>query len=286
MHIHEAITQFGRYLHMRGRSVGTQRSYGYLLEQYGRWLASHQLAWHAATSDQIESFLEEYRESHSRTSTALFATCLRSFYRWARRKRLVAANPTDELEEITRDRPAPRAIDDGTIRALLAALDTLTGTEGRRNRMIVRMFLFTGLRLSELAGLDRRDLDMDAKTIIVRHAKGGRQRIIAIPEVFHKDLQVWGLPESGPLWRCSRGRLSAAAISEMFRRVVRDELGMRGITAHVLRHTHATKLRRAGADLRGIQTQLGHSKPETTAVYTAVYDEELHEAVNRLTADW
>ena len=286
MHIHEAITQFGRYLHMRGRSVGTQRSYGYLLEQYGRWLASHQLAWHAATSDQIESFLEEYRVTHSRTSTALFATCLRSFYRWARRKRLVAANPTDELEDIARDRPAPRAIDDGSIRALLAALDTLTGTEGRRNRMIVRMFLFTGLRLSELAGLDRRDLDMDAKTIIVRKAKGGRQRIIAMPDVLHQDLVAWGLPESGPLWRCSRGRLSAAAISEMFRRVVRDELGMRGITAHVLRHTHATKLRRAGADLRGIQTQLGHSKPETTAVYTAVYDEELHEAVNRLTADW
>ena len=286
MHIHEAITQFGRYLHMRGRSFGTQRSYGYLLEQYGRWLAGQEVTWHAATSDQIESFLEEYRESHSRTSTALFATCLRSFYRWARRKKLVAANPTDELEEIARDRPAPRAIDDRTIRALLAALDTLSGTEGRRNRLIVRTFLFTGLRLSELAGLDRRDLDMDAKTIVVRHAKGGRQRIIAMPDVLHQDLVAWGLPESGPLWRCSRGRLSAAAISEMFRRVVRDELGMRGITAHVLRHTHATKLRRAGADLRGIQTQLGHSKPETTAIYTAVYDEELHEAVNRLTADW
>jgi site-specific recombinase XerD len=280
------FTQFGRYLHMRGRSFGTQRSYGYLLEQYARWLASQKLTWHGVTSNDIETFLEEYRESHSRTSTALFATCLRSFYRWARRKRLVPSNPTDEIEDIARDRPAPRAIDDKSIRTLLAALDTLTGTEGKRNRIIVRTFLFTGLRLSELAGLDRRDVDMDAKTIVVRHAKGGRQRIIAMPDVLHQDLVAWGLPESGPIWRCSRGRLTAAAISEMFRRVVQDELGNHDVTAHVLRHTHATKLRREGADLRGIQTQLGHSKPETTAIYTAVYDEELHEAVNRLTGAW
>lgn len=197
MHLSQAINQFGRYQHMRGRSAGTQRSYGYLIEQYGRWLAAHSASWQAATGDQIESFLEEYREGHSRTSTALFATCLRSFYRWARRKRLVDANPTDELEEIERDRPAPRPISDSRVRELLAALDTLSGTEGRRNRLIVRTFLYTGLRLSELAGLDRSDLDMDARTITVRHAKGGRQRIIAMSDVIYDDLTSWGLPEKG-----------------------------------------------------------------------------------------
>lgn len=283
MHISEAIKQFGRYQHMRGRAAGTQRSYGYLLAQYGRWLAAHKLSWQKITGRQIESFLEEYRESHSRTSTALFATCLGSFYRWARRRQLVTANPMDEIEDIERDRPAPRALPDHRVRQLLAALDKLSA----RDRLIVRTFLYTGLRLAELAGLGRSDLDMDARTITVRHAKGGRERIIAMAAVLHADLLTWpDLPESGPLWRCARGRLSAAGISEMFRREIQGRLGYEEVTAHVLRHTHATKLRRTGADLRGIQTHLGHARPETTAIYTAVYDDELHRAVDRLTADW
>ena len=72
----------------------------------------------------------------------------------------------------------------------------------------------------------------------------------------------------------------------MFRREIQGRLGFEEVTAHVLRHTHGTKLRRAGADLREIQIQLGHSKPETTAIYTRVWDEELHSAVNRLNGDW
>lgn len=286
MHISEAIRQFNRYQTMRGRAAGTQRSYGYLIEQFGRWLAGQKISWQAVTIDTLESFLEEYRDGHSRTSTALISTCLRSFYRWARRKRHIPMNPADELEPIERDRPAGRALEDQRVRQLMAALDTLKGPEGRRNRIIVRFFLFSGLRLSELAGLDCSDLDMCARTILVRSAKGGRVRIVAMNDTLHADLSAWGLPSSGPLFVCSRGRLSAAGISEMFRKVVQRKLGFDGVTAHVLRHTHGTKLRRAGADLRGIQVQLGHQKPETTALYTTVYDEELHKAVNLLNNGW
>lgn len=286
MLIDDAITQYGRWQRTRGHSAGTERSYGYLLAQYGRWLASQDLQWQAVTVDHLESFLEDYRASHSKTSTALFGTCLRSFYKWARRRRLVTVNPAEELDPIGRDRPSARALHDWRVRDLLAALDTLTTPDGRRNRVIVRMFLFTGLRLSELAGLDRPDLDMDAKVITVRFAKGGRARVVAMNDTLHNDLVAWGLPESGPLFRCSRGRLTAAGISEMFRKVIQKQLGFDEVTAHVLRHTHGTKLRRQGADLRQIQTQLGHTKPETTAIYTRVWDEELHPAVNRLTDAW
>lgn len=286
MHLTEAVRQFGRYQRMRGRTPGTERSYGYLIEQWGRWLVAHGLNWDRVSGHQIESFLEEYRDGHSRTSTALFCTCLRSFYRWARRRRLIKRNPAEDVEPIARDRPQPRAIPDHRVRRLLAELDTLTSPEGPRNRIIVRMFLFTGLRLSELAALDSEDLDMDARTILVRQAKGGRTRIIAMNDTLHADLLRWGVPARGPLFVCSRGRLSAAAISEMFRQVVQGRLGFDEVTAHVLRHTHATKLRRRGADLRGIQVQLGHCKPETTAIYTRVYDEELHKAVNLLDGNW
>lgn len=112
MNLAEAIRAYGRNQRMRGRTPGTERSYGYLLEQYGRWLDGQGLQWDQVTEDAIESFLEEYREGHSRTSTALYSTCLRSFYRWARRKRHVAVNPAADIEPIARDRPQPRALPD------------------------------------------------------------------------------------------------------------------------------------------------------------------------------
>jgi site-specific recombinase XerD len=286
MDLMTAIRGFGRYQRMRGRTAGTQRSYGYLIEQFGRWLEGHRTSWQEVTLDQVEAFLEDYRADHSRTSTALFSTCLRSFYRWAKRKGHISANPTEDMEPIQRDRPQPRALSDSRVRQLLAALDTLEGEEGQRDRVVVRTFLFTGLRLAELAALDRRDLDMDARTIVVRAAKGGRTRTIAMNETLYNDLVEWGLPAKGPIFTCSRGRLSASGISEMFRREIQGRLGFEEVTAHVLRHSHGTKLRRAGADLREIQVQLGHVKLETTALYTRVWDEELHEAVNRLDNDW
>ena len=207
MELDTAITGFGRYQRMRGRTAGTERSYGYLIEQFGRWLHEQETEWDKVTAEQVETFLEEYRESHSRTSTALFSTCLRSFYRWAKRKRHIPDNPTEELEPIQRDMPQPRALSDSRVRELLAALDTLEGAEGKRDRIIVRTFLLTGLRLAELTALDRRDLDMDAHTIVVRAAKGGRTRVIAMNDTLHADLESWGLPAKGPIFLCSRGRL-------------------------------------------------------------------------------
>lgn len=284
MDLDTAITEFGRYLHMRGRMPGTERKYRYLLVQYGAWLGPR--AWEAATGLLLEAFLEEYSVAHSRSSTALMSTCLRSFYRWARRKRHVMVNPAEELETITRDHPAPRALSDQRVRELLAAIETFTNPEGARNRMIVRTFLFTGLRLAELAGMNREDLDMDARTITVTHAKGGTQRIIPINDTLYADLMQWGIPDSGAIFLCHKGRFEAEGISQMFRRIIQSRLGFHEVTAHVLRHTHATKLRRCGADLRQLQTQLGHELPETTAIYTKVYDEELHEVTNRLSGAW
>lgn len=286
MHLEEAIKKFGRYQRMRGRAAGTERSYGYLLQQWGRWLAAQGVDWSKAKLTHLEAFLEEYREEHSRTSTALFGTCLRSFYKWARRRKYVTSSPAAELEPIERERPQPRALPDGRVRALLAALETLTGAEGPRNRLIVRAYLFTGLRLSELASLRWPDVDMDAKTILVRSAKGGRQRIVAINSTLYADLLAWGPKPNGPIWICKRGAITAAGISEMFREVIQKELGFEGVTAHVLRHTHGTKLRRQGADMRAIQHSLGHAHTKTTALYTAVYDAELHAAVELLTDTW
>lgn len=290
MPLETAIEGFNRALHAAGRSAGTERSYGYLLKQWGRWLAVHDSSWSTATEDQVLDFVEEYAAAHSATSTALIGTCLRSFYRWAVRRRHVPSSPAAALEPGQRDRPLPRALPAWQVRRLLALLDEVADDdpEYRRNRLIVLVYLYSGLRLAELAKLTWDRVDIDAGVITVIKPKGKRDRQVPIHPKIREELRTWSLASagSGPLFLARNGSaLQAAGISEMFRRFVQGVLGI-DCTAHQLRHSFATELRRRGADLREIQKLLGHAKLDTTAIYTEVYDDDLQNAVNRLSKDW
>src|SRR4051794_17350101 len=183
MELDQAIVGFCRALRATGRSRGTERSYSYLLAQWGRWLKAAGTDWIAANEDQVDDFLEEYASSHDRTSTALFGTCLRSFYRWAVRRKHVTVSPAADLAPGERNRPLPRALPAWQIRRLLEKLDQIPFdldaselAEWERNRVIVLTYLYTGLRLSEGADLLWEWVDLDAAIITVVDGKGGRDR--------------------------------------------------------------------------------------------------------------
>jgi len=289
MDFDQAVNGFSRALRAAGRCASTERSYGYLLAQWGRWLDQRGAHWTGATDDQVQDFIEEYAQSHSRTSTALIGTCLRSFYRWAVRRRHVPSSPTAGLEVSRRDRPLPRALPAGKIRQLLARLDEMPGgldtdrrLEWERNRVIVRCYVFTGMRLAELAQLTREDLDIDAGSIRVM-GKGRRERFIPIHPAIAGDLGALA-SASGPLFPSRKGGpLSAAGISEMFRKFVCGQLEV-CCTPHQLRHSFASELRRQGVDLRVIQRLLGHAKLDTTAIYLNIDPDDLAGGILRL--DW
>ena len=286
MQLEEAVQAFCRTLHATGRSGGTERSYSYLLAQWGRWLDTSGLSWRGVTEAQLESFLEEYAQTHSAASTGLFATCLRSFYRWACRRRHVRCSPAENLDTVKRPRPLPRALPRWKVRSLLgkldqrpAGLDLDQRVEWNRNRLIVRAYLYTGLRLSELAGLSWDAVDLDARTLRVV-GKGNRERVIPLHPLLCDELAT--IAGDGPLFKSRRGgRLSPAGVSEMFRKFVRGQLEV-SCTAHQLRHTFATELRRRAVDLRAIQQLLGHANLNTTAIYTQVSPDDLTSAVDRL----
>lgn len=299
MHLDTAIEGFNRALHAAGRSAGTERSYGYLLKQWGRWLAAHDSSWSTATEDQVLDFIEEYAAAHSSSSTSLMGTCLRSFYSWAVRRRHVTSSPAAALEPGQRDRPLPRALPAWQVRRLLDQLDQVADGDGlddelaaeyQRNRLIVLVYLYTGLRLAELSKLTWDRVDLDAGVITIIKPKNGRDRQVPIHPKILGELRTWCAAGtgSGPLFLSRRHigeALTAAGISDMFRRWVQGVVGI-DCTAHQLRHSFATELRRRGADLREIQKLLGHAKLDTTAIYTEVYDDDLQNAVNRLSEDW
>jgi len=294
MELDQAIVGFCRALRAAGRSQGTERSYSYLLAQWGRWLQAGEKDWASASEQDVDDFLEEYGSRHDRTSTALFGTCLRSFYRWAVRRKLVAVSPAADLPPGERNRPLPRALPAWQVRPLLEKLDQIPydldpneRAEWERNRVIVLTYLYTGLRLSEVADLRWERVDLDAAVITVVEGKGGRDRAVPIHSRLLEELRLWSHTNgSGPLFRSRRGgALSDEGISEMFRRFVKGRLGIE-CTAHQLRHSFATELRRRGADLREIQSLLGHANLNTTAIYTAVYPDDLQDAVGRLSSNW
>jgi site-specific recombinase XerD len=106
--MNQAIKGSARSLHASGCSPLTAESYGHLLVRWGRWLEEQEIEWNLVSLTNIEEFLEEYAEDHSRTSTALFGTCLRSFYRWAERRGHVEVSPARNLPPLRPDRPLPR----------------------------------------------------------------------------------------------------------------------------------------------------------------------------------
>jgi integrase/recombinase XerC len=290
----QAIAGFCRALRAAGRTEGTEESYGYLLAQWGRWLEPRGEGWATATEEDVEDFVEAYAVDHRPSSTALIGTCLRSFYRWAVRRKHIASSPAANLEPGERDRPLPRALPAWQIRRLLEKLDQVPydldpdeRAEWERNRMIILTYLFTGLRLSELANLTWDRVDLDTAFITVVRGKGRRDRVIPIHDLLLEELRLWSRHSpSGPLFISRRGgALSDEGISEMFRRFVKGKLGFE-CTAHQLRHSFATELRRCGADLREIQRLLGHANLNTTAIYTAVYPDDLQQAVGKLSGTW
>jgi integrase/recombinase XerD len=291
--IAQAITEFGESLLIRGCSALTEENYRYLLAQWARWLVQKQRQWTAVEPRDLMVFLNAYRIGHSRTSVALFGTCLRSFYRWAERSGYVAISPAKDLETGKRDRPLPRDLTPRVLRTLLEQLNHPgqdlnddQRAEWRRNRLIVLFLLLTGCRLDECARADWAMINVDTRQIRI-YGKGGKERTIPIhPQLLQELLDYGRGATHGPLFLSQRGdRLQAEGISEMFRRFIHGRLGVK-CTAHQLRHTFASQLRRNGVDLRAIQRLLGHESLRTTQIYTHVYDEELQLAIEKLPANW
>lgn len=161
------------------------------------------------------------------------------------------------------------------------------GVPGGRERgaaMVVTM-LYSGLRVAELCGLDRADVDFDAATIDVRHGKGDKQRLLPlhpIPAAAIRRYLVTRDDEHAALFLSRRGRISTSQVRRLVHAIVGETDITKRITPHKLRHSFATTLLDRGADLRVVQELLGHASIKTTEVYTHVTQERKRRATDLL----
>jgi integrase/recombinase XerD len=288
----------------RGAAGGTCVGYASDLKLWGEWLEEVERDWHDCSHVQVEQWIAwQTRERKVKPHIiARRVSCLSTFYKWAKKRRLVANDPVYladkprrpkrlpiwlDAEEQTRLHVAAADIDDlpdnlyGNARARI--LDAR-----RRHAMLFTLILHSGLRISEALALQVRDVRVTqgiARTVQVI-GKGDKERLVPLPEGFGQMFGVWleGLPKDAFVFAKGVGQppptVRAAAIY-LNRLVERAAIDKR-VTPHKLRHTYATRLLESGAQLVDIQALLGHASLSTTQIYTHVTLERMAGVVEKL----
>jgi len=271
------------------------RAYDSDLSQYVTFLAEH-LSRRAseltpADLDQVNAraFLGDLsRRGNSKASAARKLSAIRAFGRYLRREGVLEFDPAALVGTPKREQRIPAHLAVEEMSKLLEMPDTHDPL-GRRDKAILELFYASGLRLSELVGLDLDDLNVSGRVVRVL-GKGRKERIVPFNRTAGDALRAW-LADRGslrrqngtktPVMRGKRtrdplflnyqgGRLSTRSVDKLVRRYVAACSTRFGISPHALRHSFATHLLEAGADLRAIQELLGHARLSTTQRYTHV----------------
>ena len=236
----------------------------------------------------VRSYLAHlHRDRLANRSLARHLSTLRSFFRWACREGHLDRNPARGLPSPRVPKTLPRAMSLPDTERLLSA-DEEEAFVPERERALFELLYATGLRVSEAAGLDLSDVDFSSRLVRVT-GKGSRERIVPFGEAAAEAIREYlpsrealrhgadrdrargGEPrrEGEPLFVNARGgRLTPRSMARLLKRRLRAAGLPEQISPHALRHTFATHLLQAGADLRAIQELLGHASLSTTQKYT------------------
>jgi integrase/recombinase XerC len=289
----EQLREFLDYIRLnRNASAHTVAAYESDLSQFIAF-AGQQRGTRAALEPKhldlqlIRGFLADlYRQGQARASVARKVSALRTFVRYLRREGWIDSDPAALAVAPKREQKVPAHLSVDEMAQLLEAPDASTPL-GRRDRAILELFYASGIRLSELVALDLEDVDLAGRMVRVM-GKGRKERIVPFNPKAAAALRAWlkdrvalranpksQIPSSKsqaePLFVNARGgRLTGRSVQRLVSRYVRSCSTRFGISPHALRHSFATHLLQAGADLRAIQELLGHVRLSTTQRYTHV----------------
>jgi integrase/recombinase XerC len=229
--------------------------------------------------DVLRAYLATLTEAGmSRKSIARNVACLRSFFKYLRRRGTIRANPALTLISPKQERKLPSYLDEESMDRMLSTPDRTTPV-GRHDAAVLELFYSTGIRLSELIGLNVGDLDPSGGTLRVR-GKGRKERVVPVGskalEAVEEYLRESGRTASDPLFVKSDGsRWYPEGISRLVKRYITRVSEVEKKSPHILRHSFATHLLNKGADLRAVKELLGHESLSTTQLYTHVSTKRL-----------
>lgn len=286
----EYLEDFKTYLEVeRNFSAHTSRAYASDILSFLVWLDS------IPVEDADFNKLREYiyfiqRFEYQKTTIARKIAALRTFYKYLYRERVVETNPAISLNAPKRAKPLPKFLSTDEIENILnnVKIDTPAGF---RNRVILELLWATGMRVSELSGLNFGDLNLENNEIKV-FGKGAKERIVLVSSRAKEYLEQYintarnliapgyeiSKNEDAPLFINNTGyRLQDKTIRNAIRSIVEELEIQKKVTPHVFRHSFATRLIENGADLRVVQELLGHAGISNTQIYTHVSTKHMKE---------
>jgi integrase/recombinase XerC len=282
--------QFIRYLEgEKNASPHTRTSYRIALETFRAFRPD--LAWKNATVDDFRAFLLHLMKAgRARSSIRLTFAALRSFYQFLVIRTILEANIVKAVDIPKPEKSLPKFLTVSQVETLLEK-PTKNARQKQaplwmacRDEAILELFYSSGLRLSELVKLEVKDLDPISETVRI-FGKGAKERICPVGrpalEAVSRYRQKAGV-HAGPLFISKlRRRLSARSIWLAMKKYLRAAGLPADLSPHKLRHSFATHLLDSGADLRSVQSLLGHASLSTTQIYTHVTAERMKRAYAR-----
>ncbi len=287
----------------RGASVYTQRNYALALNEFARWHLTERksaAAWEKLQRDDFRSFVRFLgRNNLSRAAVQLRFSALRTFYKFLMRHGVVETMPIKNLALPKLEKRLPKFLTKQQMEALLVAPFALlkiqkekkvgrpiSQTAALRDVAVLETIYSCGLRISELCGLRVSDIDWSEQIVRVR-GKGKKERLVPIGKPALMAIQdYWNTFKQPPVGASpvffaetkKRAPLGGCSIARRLKQFLIIAGLDPSLTPHKLRHSYATHLLDAGADLRSVQELLGHAHLITTQVYTHVTTERLKKA--------
>jgi len=287
------IDRFLEYLESeKNASEHTLRAYSADLRQFHRFVGEDdEFDPESVTHLLLRRFLAHLREeSCSKATINRKVSSLRAFFRYLVREQLCKSSPVESLRSPKKDRKLPNFLETDEILALLNTPDP-TQLQGKRDRAILETLYSSGLRVSELVGLNVEDVDFVSESVRVR-GKGKRERQTPVGrhalQAIRDYLSARDAPGTPPIQDPRAlflnrfgARLTSRSVARMLE-VCIARCGLAGkVSPHTLRHTFATHLLNNGADLRAVQELLGHSSLASTQVYAHVTTDRLRKLYDK-----
>lgn len=280
------IDMFLDYLRLeRNYSPMTVISYRKDLEAFERFCQEldPQITWESVDTDVVRDWMEDMMDKgNAASSVNRRISALRSFYRFALRCGLVSKDPVHGLQGPRRQKPLPQFLKESEMEQLLDPAMWTDGYEDVLARTLIVTFYETGIRLSELTGLDDRDVD-DVTCELKVTGKRNKQRIIPFGKELEETLAAYRCVrdartgDSSPaLFRTEKGeRMTNAQVRALVKKNLSKVSTLKKRTPHVLRHTFATAMLNHEAGLESVKKLLGHESLSTTEIYTHTTFEQL-----------
>ncbi len=291
----DLLEQFNAYLLVeKNFSLHTSKAYCSDVMGFLIWLEDVNVS--AVDYNKIREYLRFiHKYNYKKTTIARKISALRTFYKYLYRERVVEMNPVSNISAPKKGKNLPKFLDKEEIEQILNNVN-IENPAGFRNRAILELLWATGMRISELSGLNFGDLNLEHNEIKV-FGKGSKERIVLISEraksyleryinsarsLVAEDYPAPPPDEKSPVFINNTGyRLNPKTIRNVINSIV-DKISLpKKVTPHMFRHSFATYLIENGADLRVVQELLGHASISNTQIYTHISTKHLTDTYNK-----